>query len=518
MTNRVPPPGTPNAAAVTTRPAAEPTPTDPAAAAPAATANKSWLSKQVDGVVNAAASLFVGNQTGKPVKGTSYDWNPARPVDAVPLTPILDQLANSEDGRKVAAQIAKDVHTATGIPGTEALAQQALANPRVLTEGLIVTPGQLSGGLSALATMKGHTPVGTGTFRLPQKFDLDELGSIPYENPFKLPAKPGPDGKPPLPGETDALKMLAPGLWRGSLPGKLSDAQAKRNTVVAEVFDRLSSNANKADGDKFEVEFRGTTYSSVPDFMKGLREAGYEVSATFRTRTADFGDLKAGEPGKVQPLAAPMMLKTGVKDAKGNEAIVPVPHSELVVNIKSPNGAEPNLDSKIRFFQGIDGIGFFPADIWHEGTWMGGVNRETVTGDQAQKAVEVAAGLTGLVEQAAINQKLYTEGYGLTGVCNDSIAIVQQAVLGKVNEWPLLMKDDLLLKELAKQPPSEMRNILERAIRETPNDVKTNLLGTPGTATPNADTRRRILASIAYADGMAPWTRTEEARKILKGE
>ncbi len=282
------------------------------------------------------------------------------------------------------------------------------------------------------------------------------------------------------------------------------------------MFDRLASNANKTDGEPFEVTFKGQPYTNVADFLSALRSEGYEVEVSFRTRTADFGDLKAGEPGKVQPLAAPMMLRTGVKDSKGNEAIVPVPHSEVVISVKSPKGAQPNLDAKVRAFQGIDGVGFFPADIWNEGAWMGGVVRGPLTGDQAEKAVNVSAGLVGLIEQTAKNQKLFTEGYGMTGVCNDFSALVQQAVLGEVNEWPLIGRDELLLAELRKQPPSEMRDTLERAIRETPNDVKVGVLA-PSTATPNADTIRRILASIAYEDGMEPWTRTVEAKRILRG-
>lgn len=481
-------------------PEAPAAPTAPTPEAPLRT--KGWLSKATD-AVKFTTSFLGGGQAGKPVNGTSYDWNSARPMDAVPLPPLLDQLANTEDGRKLAAQIATDFHNYTHIPGTETLAKQAFANPRALTEGMIVTPGALSQGLSAFNTYKGGTPPAPPKHMLPQKFDLGALEDLPYENPFKKP---------------DALQSLAPGIWRGGLPGKLSDEQARRNTAVAEVFDRLASNSSRAADQRFEVSFRGQSFTDVPSFMGALRKAGYEVNATFRTRTADFIDLKTGEPGNIQSLATPMMVRTGLTDEKGNEAIVPVTHSELVVSLKSPQGAEPNLDSKVRFFQGIDGIGFFPADIWHEGTWMGGVNRATVSGDQAQKAVEVASGLTALVEQAATANKLQVEGYGLTGVCNDSLAIIEQAVLGRVSEWPLLMRDDLLLKELAKLPPSAMRSTLEQAIRETPNDVKVGLLGA-GNATPNADTRRRMLATLdVYPEGKAPWTRTEEARQILAGK
>ncbi len=218
-TSRVPPPGV-GPVGVPARSTPTPTPTTadvdapPAAPAAAPAAPKdTWVSRSVDALVNAGAvlgNLIPGRRA--PTGGTSYDWNPSRPVDAVPLPPLLEQLATTPEGRQVAAQIANDFYAYTGIPGAKALAEQALANPKALTEGLIVTPGQLSGGLETLGTVKGATPVGATTSNLPRQFDLNKLAALPYENPFKKAAKPGPDGKPPLPGETDALKMLAPGL------------------------------------------------------------------------------------------------------------------------------------------------------------------------------------------------------------------------------------------------------------------------------------------------------------------
>mgnify|MGYP000582460512 CR=1 FL=1 len=54
----------------------------------------------------------------------------------------------------------------------------------------------------------------------------------------------------------------------------------------------------------------------------------------------------------------------------------------------------------------------------------------------------LAGAFTDVVEDAAKRLNLYADGYGITGVCNDSVAVVQQAVTGNASQYPLLMNDD----------------------------------------------------------------------------
>ncbi len=307
------------------------------------------------------------------------------------------------------------------------------------------------------------------------------------------------------------MKQLAPGLFMGDLPSTTSDADLKRNTVMSEVFQRLSGNASVADGQKFEVSYGGKSFTKLDDFLGALKADGYQVNVSFQERIANFANLKTVVPNSNPPqyldVPAPLMVKTGVVDGTGKEAVVPSSHSEMIISLRS--GADtkgPKLDSDQRFFQGVDGTGFFPAGGAANPTWCGHVEQGTLSGDQAMQAVKLAGVFTDVVHQSAQKLNLYADGYGETGVCNDSVAVVEQAMTGKVQEYPLLMKDATLLGELNKRLSDGDKSndasarMLKKAINDLPSDVRSN-----------STSRARALASLPWTAGNEPFQSTVDA-------
>jgi hypothetical protein len=313
------------------------------------------------------------------------------------------------------------------------------------------------------------------------------------------------------------MKELIPGLFQGDLPSATSDAKVKQNCVLAEIFQRLASNVSAADGQKFEVTYGGTSFTNFSDFTAALRKDGYEVNVRFDSRVANFSNLKTVVPNTNPPkfvdVPAPLMIKTGVKDASGKEALVPAVHSEMVIHLKAgPTTKGPKFEADVKFYQGVSATGFFPANVHAEPSWCGRVTTAQVSDDQALKAIELAGAFTELVNTVAKEKNLYAAGYGITGVCNDSVAVVQQALTGKATQYPLLMKDSVLMSEIDKRLSDADKTddatftALRNAIKDLPSDTR---------HTPSA--KARALASLPWAEGKEPFQSAVDARRILSG-
>lgn len=474
------------------------TPATPTATTPAAPARPTgWTAPSGPTPRDAfAVAANVLKQAGP----SNYELVPGRYPDAVPLSTVLGALGSSPQGQAALGQVLDGLKAKTGVEVPSELRAAVLSNPAALTKALELSPGQLSGGIAALnaAHQAGKLkPPAEKTSLLPQQFDLSKLDEV---------AAPRPKSE---------LKELAPGLFQGDLPSTTSDAQVSRNRVLAEVFDRLSNNVSKPAGEQFSVSHGGKTFTSLEAFAQQLQADGYEVNVSFEQRIANFSNLKTPVPGSNPPqfldVPAPLMVKTGLKDALGKEAVVPAVHSEMIVSIKAgPHAKGPRFDADLKFYQGTSGTGFFPCHVHAEPSWCGRVTQASVSGADALKAIAVAGAFTDVVNTTAKEKNLYAGGYGITGVCNDSVAIVQQAVTGRATQYPLLMKDSVLSGAIsdrlgdANKSDDAAYKAIRKAMRELPSDLRKN-----------DSQKERALASLPWAAGREPFASSEEARRIL---
>jgi hypothetical protein len=485
--------------AVTSKPASQTPSTGAATAGTPATPAKPAATSATDAFKGVVAQVGTAIKTAGP---GPYEMIPGRYPDAVSLPAVLSKLGTTPEGQAAVNNLLAGLKAKTGITMPPEVQAALLSNPSGATTALELTPRQLSQGVLALnaAYQAGKIPPQTPTPNLlPQSFDLSTVDQVDAPRP------------------QSTMKQVAPGLFQGDLPSSTPDAQVKQNRVMAEVFSRLSTDVSAADGSKFSVTYNGQSYSRLDDFLGALKADGYDVKVSFQARIANFADLKTPVPGTSPQqwldVPAPLMVKTGVKDASGNQAIVPASHSEMIISVRSgPNTKGPKLDSDLRYFQGDDGTGFFPDNVWQTPNWLGHVTHAEVTGDDAIKALNVAGTLGDVIDQTAKKLNLYADGYGVTGVCNDSVAIVQQAVLGHIEQYPLMMHEELLMGELKKRlaqpagtgPDAAMYQTLSDAISKVPSDIK-----------PNASAKARALASLPWVDGKEPFQSTIGARKIL---
>ncbi|GMU59977.1 MAG: hypothetical protein AMXMBFR34_17400 [Myxococcaceae bacterium] len=475
-----------------TPPAATTTPSTPAGEP----APRGWSPR---GAATARVAGTVSNAL-KSAGPSSMEMLPGRYPDAVSFPTVLKAVGNSPQGQAALKEVLDGIKAKTGVEVPAELRAAVLANPEALTKALEVTPGQLSGGIlgmnAAYQAGKLKAPAESPKL-LPQKFDLKDLASLDVARP------------------KSELKELAPGLFQGDLPSAATDAQVKQNRVLAEVFHRLAGNASAADGQKFEVTYNGKSFSTLSDFTAALKKDGYEVNVRFDERIANFSNLKTAVPGTNPPkfvdVPAPLMIKTGIKDAGGKEALVPAVHSEMIISLKpGPNTKGPKFEAELKYYQGVSATGFFPANVHADPSWCGRKTVGEASGDKALKAIKLAGAFTDLVNTTAKDKHLYAAGYGVTGVCNDSVAVVQQALTGKASQYPLLMKDSVLMGEIDKRLSDANRaddatfKSLRNAIKDLPSDTR---------MTPS--TKARALASLPWTEGKEPFQSSVDARRIL---
>ena len=417
---------------------------------------------------------------------------------AVPFSRVLRDAGKA--ARPLVDKVLGDFQAQTGIKVPPAMVNAALAKPERLLNILQVTPAQLSAGTDAmnLAHKAGHLPDMKAAPRiLADLFDFSKIDQQAYSRP------------------ENALAEAAPLLYRGHVPSDLSDAQAKMNTITAEVFDKLSGNRELDRSDRFEVKYGDSTFTRLDTFLDALREDGHDVKVSVEHRIANFADLSTKLPnGDMVDVPAPLMVKTGIIDDEGREAVVPAVHSDLIINISSSDDSQHGkIDAKVKWYQGIPSTGFFPADIARSPDWLGGQEVNVFEGDDAQKAIELAGMFSDVVNRVSDEAGFLASGYGMTGVCNDSVAVIQQAITGKATGYPLIMRDETikphlegLLNDKSTRDDPLVRDLLS-AIDALPSDVEDN-----------DSWRERAVASLPYAAGEEVLMSTGHARETLLNE
>jgi hypothetical protein len=399
-------------------------------------------------------------------------------------------------GPAAVKQLAAMIEQQTGIAPDPAVLAAVTAKPEMVANLMQFTPKQMSDGIEALNA--AHTAGQIQNVKprerlLGEHIKLDNLDLSVIDRP---------QGK---------TKQLAPGLLQGGITSDLDDTSAKRRIAMAEVFDQLAENTLKDPKDRVDVSFQGHKVTRLDSLLDAMKADGYTVEVDYRRRVANFAELLTQDPntGKLLDVPAAVMIRTGVVDAQGKEAVVPAVHSEMILKITSPDG-KPNLDAELKWYQGVTHTGFFPKGLYREPEWCGGESTQTVTGDKAFEAVELAGLQSSLINKTAEKHDLLAAGYGVIGVCNDTVAWNEQMMTGKTDVYPLLHRDALLEPELdALLSDKNYRDdkgwkALKAGIGQLPSDHQ-----------PNATSRSRAGASIPWPAGKEPLASSAHAAQTL---
>lgn len=338
------------------------------------------------------------------------------------------------------------------------------------------------------------------TYQLPQTFDYSRESTVD----IKL--------------NSDDLPAIGKNVYFGFLKDKrASDAQIRANVIFSEVIERLSINLFAEKENRFRVIFNDTSYERLDRFLNALENSGHEITGTLRHYVAPFIPLYTKtDDGTYIPVAATVFQRTGIFDDNGKEALLPTLHSEIVFDVKPISfNTGDTIQASIQYYQGIPKMGFYGMYNARVESWLGMKTTDVFSPREGKKAL-LLAGYMVDINRTIVRKKNYIlDGWGATGICNDSVAIVQMALKGRVNSYPLLMEDEQYLGEinsrlelsLEELTPldSKIHLILKRAIEQTPQDIE-----------PSLSQIERILTSLPWKKGREPFYSAVEARSIIE--
>ena len=281
-----------------------------------------------------------------------------------------------------------------------------------------------------------------------------------------------------------------------------SAASRHQNQQMAQVFNVLGSNLLRGQGLNIET-YRFEGQSCGKDLIHWLQAKGWICQARVRTSVASFG-LGASTPSADSnqwnqiPLAVP--YRTGLQETNQKEINALLPHACLEMELQPPEGETVLL----QYYQGTEGLNGWAAmnDLnrpWQNGRSNGTVQYSpTVFRDQQLSDAVDLCELMGAIHNSEANmEKLHLGGYGAIGFCIDSTALLEQALTGSTNLFPLTL-GGLWRERLSAQlnhllnhnmrPNDEAVDRYKGAIEEMPQDLYHN-------SETRKDARRRLLAS-----------------------
>ncbi|MEJ6658849.1 MAG: ArgR family transcriptional regulator, partial [Synechococcus sp. ChSW.bin.154] len=223
-----------------------------------------------------------------------------------------------------------------------------------------------------------------------------------------------------------------------------SAASRHQNQQMAQVFNVLGSNLLRGQGLNIET-YRFEGQSCGKDLIHWLQAKGWICQARVRTSVASFG-LGASTPSADSnqwnqiPLAVP--YRTGLQETNQKEINALLPHACLEMELQPPEGETVLL----QYYQGTEGLNGWAAmnDLnrpWQNGRSNGTVQYSpTVFRDQQLSDAVDLCELMGAIHNSEANmEKLHLGGYGAIGFCIDSTALLEQALTGSTNLFPLTL-------------------------------------------------------------------------------
>ena len=417
--------------------------------------------------------------------------SPPRISDEPPL-PLEQVLADIGQSRQAVAGVsvmAAVVSQRLGRPVSAAELARRTKDPRAVRELFSVCVRDLVEGFAAARSVVGSE------------------GSAASENPFRLPKRVALREAPAYfdadPWEPEQLHQ---NLYRYAIPSGISAQEVKTRTAFGEILDRLALNPSMAAEDQFRVVYRGVDYSDFDAFVGAMVQSGHRISVGVSNEVADFFHLMVRKPdGTFREVQTDIRIRTGYFTSKGAEIIIPAVHSHLIFRF-----AGPDLNTAVEFYQGTHGTHFYPSVVVKGESWVGIRNSAIYKGDTALKALKASALYLDALQGISREDALFAGGYGQSGICNDSVAVIEMLLNGKATVYPLLVDKKRVLAyldTLVKKRPTmaaRYREIYE-AVEQTPSDV-----------TPNPTQPQRILDSIPYGPGPTPYTGFSDARRTFR--
>jgi len=173
------------------------------------------------------------------------------------------------------------------------------------------------------------------------------------------------------------------------------------------------------------------------ELVQGLLDSGHTLVAGSKQHITSFGIglCVKEEDGSWSSIPLGMFFQTGYADESGKEVHTSMPHGGMELNISGPLvGTDENGNSNkcsLANFMAIDGMAGWHSNEYVDAKWLDYVQAGKEHRNEAVLDVVRMEGLLSTVLNATGTElDLPFGGYGLTGVCNDSAALLDQALEG----------------------------------------------------------------------------------------
>jgi hypothetical protein len=219
-------------------------------------------------------------------------------------------------------------------------------------------------------------------------------------------------------------------------------------------------NGNTTDGQaqrslfSVQMESSSEAITRPSDLIQVLMDMGHTVEACVRTHPTTFGIalcVREHERGRNPWTHIPLayFLQNGYSDEDANEAFACLPHSGL--NLEISTGPVLKQGASIQHFMAIDGL-----CGWHSNHHVANVPWIHTTDcspiwqndNMVIDSVCIAGLLAVIINTVGTKYDLPFGGYGLTGVCNDSAALIEYAMSGTTNVYPLTFNGKFAMHNL----------------------------------------------------------------------
>jgi hypothetical protein len=277
--------------------------------------------------------------------------------------------------------------------------------------------------------------------------DLAELVALPSADRalFSVPAPPVALAAG-LPGGERWIQLSGGLVWRNQgLRHEQSPKEMARNSRCARVLNRLGANLLPGlGGEQGAAPWTMEGCSSPAALVARLEQEGWQIWAQLRCGVTSFGlgaslPLASGEGWRQVPIALP--IRTGLLDGYGQERVSLLPHCCLEMEWRRDNDL-----IRLQYYQGIEGLCGWEGlnDLqrpWqndrHNGTlrYLG----ERHQAERLQEVLDFCDGMALVHNLEASERHLLHGGYGPLGLCIDSAALLQQALEGRCEVFPVLL-------------------------------------------------------------------------------
>jgi len=254
--------------------------------------------------------------------------------------------------------------------------------------------------------------------------------------------------------------VILPDLYIGWGDAKLTHTKREilRNRLFAVLLTKLSYNyARRQQNDNidsyFVVQLNEKDCLYPDEFIEVLLESGHTIEVCPRSAITTFGIAVCIKEDDDSWTNVPVgfFLRTGYERYDQRPAYFSAPHGGMDLKIKGPlvgidekTGKSRKCD--IQFYMAVDGLCGWHSNHNVDCPWIRSVSTtDLYTNEQALTAVRMTGVLACTFNSIGTEMSLPLGGYGLLGVCNDTAAVVDFAIRGSTNMYPLLSTGRFLM-------------------------------------------------------------------------